>query len=61
MPDNTVIGNINTIETTAGTAIKSSNSPFAESFYFEDYYDEKAVKRFIKIVANFVEYCIIKL
>ena len=25
MPDNTVIGNINTIETTAGTAIKSSN------------------------------------
>lgn len=54
MPDNTVIGNINTIETTAGTAIKSSNSPFAESFYFEDYYDEKAVKRFIKIVEKLI-------
>lgn len=54
MPDNTVIGNINTIETASGTAIKSTNSPFAENFYFEDYYDEKAVKKFIKIVERLI-------
>ena len=49
-----VIGNINSIETETDLGIKSENSPFAESFYFIDIYDDKAVKKFIKSVEKMV-------
>lgn len=42
--NNTVIGNIKTIANQDDFGIKSENSPFAESFYFADIYDDKAVK-----------------
>lgn len=48
------IGNIHPIETNGSFGIKSENSPFAESFYFEDYYDDKAIKKFIKNVEKLV-------
>ena len=49
-----VIGNINSIQNGSDIGIKSENSPFAESFYFVDIYDDKAVKKFIKSVERLV-------
>ena len=46
----TVIGNIETVEIEGDFGIKANDSPFAVSFYFEDYYDDRAVKQFIKSV-----------
>ena len=46
--DENKIGNIESIEMNGQVAIKSENSPFATSFYFDNYYDDKAVKKFIK-------------
>ena len=37
-----VIGNINTIENETEVGLQSSSSPFCQTFYFEDYYDDKA-------------------
>lgn len=48
------IGNIEAIEIEGDFGIKAVDSPFAESFYFEDYYDDKIVKRFIKSVEKLV-------
>lgn len=46
--DENKIGNISTVENDSALGIKSDNSPFATSFYFNDFYDDKAVKKFIK-------------
>lgn len=54
MDDNRVIGNIESIQSGSELAIKANDSPFAESFYFCDYYDEKATKRFIKTVEKLI-------
>lgn len=50
----TVIGNIETVEIEGDFGIKANNSPFAVSFYFEDYYDDKVVKQFIKSVERMI-------
>ena len=49
-----VIGNINTIENETEVGLQSSSSPFCQTFYFEDYYDDKAVKAFIKSVEKLI-------
>lgn len=49
-----VIGNIHTVSNETDFGIKSENSPFAESFYFVDVYDDKAVKKFIKSVEKLI-------
>ena len=48
------IGNIHPVEANGSFGIKSENSPFAESFYFEDFYDDKIVKKFIKNVEKLI-------
>lgn len=50
----TVIGNIQAVSNETKIGIKSVNSPFALAFTFDDYYDEKAVKRFIKSVEKLI-------
>ena len=50
----TVIGNIETVENETDFGIKANDSPFAVSFYFEDYYDDKAVKQFVKSVEKLI-------
>lgn len=42
------IGNIESLEQNGQLGIKSENSPFATTFYFEEFYDDKLVKKFIK-------------
>lgn len=54
MENENSIGNIEPIEVGDNFGIKANDSPFAESFYFEDYYDDKLVKRFIKSVEKMV-------
>lgn len=54
MEEKEVIGNIKTIESGDDFGIKSENSPFVESFYFEDFYDDRSVKKFIKIVERLI-------
>ena len=49
-----VIGNINTISNDTNFGIQSSSSPFVTSFYFQDYYDDKAVNKFIKTVEKLI-------
>lgn len=51
---NTVIGNIETVEIENDFGIKATDSPFAVSFYFDDYYNEKSVKQFIKTVEKLI-------
>lgn len=46
--DEKSIGNIHPIIIRGNPIIKSENSPFAESFYFDALYDENLYKRFIK-------------
>lgn len=53
MNDNS-IGNIHTIEANGSFGIKSENSPFAEAFYFEDFYDDKIIKKFVKSVERLI-------
>ena len=48
------IGNIESISVGNNFGLKAVDSPFAESFYFEDYYDDKIVKKFIKNVEKLV-------
>lgn len=42
------IGNISSVETNGQLGIQADTTPFAECFYFQDFYDEAAVKRFTK-------------
>lgn len=46
--ENNKIGNIEALEKDNQIGIKSENSPFATTFYFEEYYDDVAVKKFLK-------------
>lgn len=48
------IGNIESLTVGTQLGVKSENSPFAECFYFQDFYDEKAIKRFIKNVEKLI-------
>ena len=48
MTDENKIGNIESLEKNGQIGIKSENSPFATTFYFDDFYNDKAVKKFIK-------------
>lgn len=48
MAEENKIGNISAVEANNQIGIKSDSSPFASTFYFEDYYDDKAIKKFIK-------------
>lgn len=50
----TVIGNIEAVEIENDFGIKATDSPFAVSFYFDDYYNDKSVKQFIKNVEKLV-------
>lgn len=43
-----IIGNIDVIEKNDNLIIKSKNSIFFNSFYFQDFYDEKSITSFIK-------------
>lgn len=52
--ENNNIGNISSIESNGQIGIKSDMTPFAETFYFQDFYDEKALKRFIKNVEKLI-------
>lgn len=54
MEDKNAIGNIKPIEAGNSFGIKSENSPFAESFYFEDFYDDKLISKFIKNVEKLI-------
>lgn len=46
--ENNKIGNIETVKSSETFGIKSENSPFAEAFHFENFYDDSLVKKFIK-------------
>ena len=52
--DNNIIGNIDAVSNDKVFGIKASDSPFAETFYFTDYYDDKLIKQFIKSVEKLV-------
>lgn len=52
--DEKIIGNISSISNGDNFGIKAIDSPFAESFYFEDFYDDKTVKKFIKTVERLI-------
>lgn len=54
MENKNSIGNIHPVEANGSFGIKSENSPFAEAFYFEDFYDDKIVKKFIKNVEKLI-------
>lgn len=42
------IGNIQAVSNETQIGIKSESSPFVAAFYFEDIYDDAAIKKFIK-------------
>ena len=42
------VGNITSIEADGQLAIKSDTNPYIAPFYFLEFFDEKAVKRFVK-------------
>lgn len=46
--DNNIIGNINSIKQDDNLIMKSNKSIFYNSFYFQDFYDDKLVTSFIK-------------
>lgn len=54
MEENKVIGNVSSINGENVLGIKADSSPFASSFYFNEFYDEKEVKKFIKNVERLV-------
>lgn len=54
MEQETVIGNISSLQVDDEVALSSTNSPFATTFYFEDFYDEKACKNFIKATERLI-------
>lgn len=43
-----IVGNIQAVGTDSKPMLKSANSIFCESFYFQDYYDDGLIKKFIK-------------
>ena len=54
MPEDNKIGNISPISAGDDFGIKADDSPFAVSFYFEDYYDDRACKKFINNVERLI-------
>jgi hypothetical protein len=44
----TVVGNVQAVQVGSKPMLKSSSSIFYESFYFQDYYDDSLIKKFIK-------------
>ena len=50
----TLIGNIKSVQEGEDFGIKSSESPWAVSYYFNDIYDEKAMKKFITSVEKLI-------
>ena len=48
------IGNVASLEVDGQLGLKSDSSPFAECFYFQDFYDEQAVKKFAKSVERLI-------
>lgn len=52
--ENNIMGNIDAVKEGEIFGIKASDSPFAETFYFSDYYDDKKVKQFIKSVEKLI-------
>ena len=51
---NNAIGNIDVIQAGNEIGLQSSSSPYCQAFFFEDYYDDKAVKLFIKSVEKLI-------
>jgi hypothetical protein len=49
-----IIGNIQAVEKNSKPMLKSANSIFYESFYFQDYYDDGLIKKFIKSTERLV-------
>lgn len=43
-----IIGNIETIENEKNFGMKSTSSPYCAPFYFENYYEDSEVKKFVK-------------
>ena len=54
MEEGNKIGNVSSITHDNQLGIKASSTPFASCFYFQDYYDEKEVKKFIKNVETLI-------
>lgn len=52
--ENQVIGNINSVSDENNIGIQSTSSPFVTTFYFQDYYDDKLVNKFIKTVEKLI-------
>lgn len=48
------IGNVSSVESGEQLGIKGDTSPFAECFYFQDFYDENVIKRFAKSVEKLI-------
>jgi hypothetical protein len=48
------IGNIDFVDTKNGPTAKSSSSPFSESLYFSDSFDEASITAFIKSVERMI-------
>lgn len=55
MPEeNTVIGNVKAVEAGDVFGIKADDSPWAVPFQFQDFYNDKAIKKFINSVERLV-------
>lgn len=48
------IGNISSVEVDGQIGVQADSTPFAECFYFQDFYDESAVKKFAKNVERLI-------
>lgn len=48
------IGNVSSIETNGQIGIRADSTPFAECFYFQDFYDESSIKKFAKNVEKLI-------
>ena len=54
MGNSDAIGNISAISLDNQLGIKSDTSPFSAPFYFQDFYDEAAIKKFTKNVEKLI-------
>jgi flagellar biosynthesis chaperone FliJ len=54
MEEKNKLGNINFIDQDGKPIIKSDNSPFPASFYFDKFYEEKEYKKFIKNIEKLI-------
>jgi len=52
--DNNAIGNIDSVSNGDVFGLKSDSSPYALPFQFENYYDDRAVKKFIQSVEKLI-------